>query len=329
MSTQACSPRSTPLDPCLSRTKRPAHLQLSRSNGLTTTATGDLKQRILDGRTEYSSDPQAQVARSKQKSIKRRPLEHSTAQQQQQQQQPPPPPHMGNKPSSLHGSPVPPAADDASVHSVLHNPARVWRKSSQNLFKRFDSKSPLPRPTTATSIVVTSQGQDDSLESPVDPFIDPAHSARESVIMLPSASTTTMVETDELASQPLSASTTIKESRGDRKSYSDFGIVSVNSSEEGPPVPAHDRSTLSPTIPAPSPLPEDSPHKYGLKDTMDTPEKVPEPVEELTIPNVLNVQKARRRSSGLEIFNVSRAFTSFESLRTNAPPQEAKTSTLR
>lgn len=57
---------------------------------------------------------------------------------------------------------------------------------------------------------------------------------------------------------------------------------------------------LSPSIPAPSPLPEDSPHKYGLKDRMDTPE-VPEPEE-------INVVKARRRSNGLEIFHVGWSF---------------------
>jgi hypothetical protein len=65
-----------------------------------------------------------------------------------------------------------------------------------------------------------------------------------------------------------------------------------------PTLPTKRDSALSPSIPAPSPLPEDSPHKYGLKDRMDTPE-VPEPEE-------INVVKARRRSSGLDIFNVSR-----------------------
>ncbi|EME87922.1 uncharacterized protein MYCFIDRAFT_89509 [Pseudocercospora fijiensis CIRAD86] len=57
-------------------------------------------------------------------------------------------------------------------------------------------------------------------------------------------------------------------------------------------------STISPTIPAPSPLPEDSPHKYGLRDEIDTPE-VPDVPENIALP------KARRKSSGPELFNDS------------------------
>ncbi|KAK3675331.1 hypothetical protein LTR78_004841 [Recurvomyces mirabilis] len=281
--TQACSPRSPSL--CLSRDNRPAGLRLKNSNGLTTITSTNLRQRIFDGQNDVC-DSRSQEARPKHKSSGRRPKTPA-----------PPPPQMGNKPSSLNGSPTP-AADDASLSSVVHNPARVWRKSSTNLFKRFDSKSPLPRPLTATSIIVTASGGAESPESPVDPFIDPAHAARDSIIMLPSASETTM--TDELASRPLSASTTVKEARG-CKSYTDFGVMTVSEAEKRPAsVLLNPRSTLSPTLPTPSPLPEDSPHKYGLKDHMDTPEKMLEPPEDL------NVQKARRRSSGLEIFNVNR-----------------------
>ncbi|KAK5111146.1 hypothetical protein LTR62_005345 [Meristemomyces frigidus] len=279
---------------------------MEHSNGLTTVAPTDLKRQIAIGRAS-ACDTSAQEARPK--SSKRLPQTVEPA--------PAPAPHMGNKPSSLHGSSMP-AEDDSSVSSVVHNPMRVWRKSSTNLLKRFDGKSPLPRPLTATSIIVAtiSPGQE-SPESPVDPFIDPAHAARESVIMLPSPSSRPTTAVDEVEDQTLSRSTTIREARR-QKSYTDFGMVSASESDEGAAVPVHDRSAMSPTIPAPSPMPEDSPHKYGLKDHAGTPEKVFEPPEEL------NVQKARRRSSGLEIFNVSPYLSSALPAVTDTSSQEAK-----
>lgn len=211
---------------------------------------------------------------------------------------------MGNTHSSLDASAE--QDDNASLTSVVRKPMRVLRKSSTNLFKRIDSKSPLPRPLTATSIIVTTQKtspNDDENDSPLNPFTDPAYSARESVIMPPIHSASTMTITESRANQPLSASTTIKESRdGSRSSYHVIDDDNVDSDfDDPPPVPAHRESAMSPTIPAPSPLPEDSPHKYGLKDRMDTPELATEPPEEI------NVTKARRRSSGLDIFNVSLA----------------------
>lgn len=201
---------------------------------------------------------------------------------------------MGNKPSSLHGSPGP--EDNASLNSVARRPMHVLRKSSNNLFKRIDPKSPLPRPLTATSILVTAHSNGDEL---IDPFSDPPHSARESIIMLPSASTTTIM--NEPDGRPVSDSTTMKEARRDSKSPYQAAVEDADEDtvEVPPPVPTHRSSALSPTIPAPSPLSEDSPHKYGLKDHMDTPEPEVEP------PVDINVTKAKRRSSGLEIFTVS------------------------
>ncbi|TKA69937.1 hypothetical protein B0A55_10798 [Friedmanniomyces simplex] len=209
---------------------------------------------------------------------------------------------MGNKPSSLNGSPGP--HDNASLNSVVRRPVRVLRKSSNNLLKRLDAKSPLPRPLTATSILVAAHGNGDG---PLDPFIDPAHSARESIIMLPSASTTTIV--DDTTCQPLSASTTIKESRRDSKSPYQAAVEDADEDlvDIPPPVPTHRSSALSPSIPAPSPLPEDSPHKYGLKDHMDTPEPEMDP------PVDINAHKARRRSSGLEIFTEAKTLQSASS----------------
>jgi hypothetical protein len=111
--------------------------------------------------------------------------------------------------------------------------------------------------------------------------------------------------------RPLSATTAIRDSRAVSRRESrlenhstfveDFkseAECDVTQQKPLPTLPTKRDSALSPCIPAPSPLPEDSPHKYGLKDRMDTPD-VPEPEE-------INVVKARRRSSGLDIFNVSR-----------------------
>lgn len=203
---------------------------------------------------------------------------------------------------------------------------RVLRKSSTNLLHRIESKSPLPPAVTGAVIQVHQQvsppvtdgTNDENDESPVDPFMDGNRSSR-SPDVVPSASPVTT--TEETARQPLSASTTIRESRSDTGAESRRESrmeERLESSEEVPhlppsrptsqaasqplrlsPAPLQTKpdSALSPTIPAPSPVPEDSPHKYGLKDRMDTPE-MPEPEE-------INVVKARRRSSGLEIFNVS------------------------
>ena len=96
--------------------------------------------------------------------------------------------------------------------------------------------------------------------------------------------------TEESAARPISASGTITGRQPD--------IQTPDSAEQDSPT--HLRvSALSPTLPAPSPIPEDSPHKYGLKDRMDTPEAASPP------PPDIDIAKARRRSSGLAIFTVS------------------------
>ncbi|KAK0258400.1 hypothetical protein B0A54_05952 [Friedmanniomyces endolithicus] len=229
---------------------------------------------------------------------------------------------MGNRPSSLNGSPGP--DDNASLNSVVCRPARIMRKSSNNLLKRLDMRSPLPRPLTATSILVTSHGH---FDASLDSFVDPAHSARESVIMLPSAATATTLVDGDAADQPLSASTTIKDGRCDSKSPYQAAVEDADEDfvDIPPPVPTHRSSALSPTIPAPSPLPEDSPHKYGLKDHMDTPEPEQEP------PVDISINKARRRSSGLEIFTEAKTLQSASSflngLSTNRRRAESQTRT--
>jgi len=206
---------------------------------------------------------------------------------------------MGNQSSTIDNSQV--AADHESLSSVNRKPMRVLRKSSTNLFKRIDAKSPLPRPLTATSILVSSKRSPEEEESPIDPFMDPTHAAREPMI-LHSDSTMTVTQDDDV-DRPLSAATTVLQSRKESRSPYQASVDDPDTDgDEAPPVPPHRGSALSPTIPAPSPLPEDSPHKYGLKDRMDTPELVREPPPP---PEDNSLAKARRRSSGLDIFNVS------------------------
>lgn len=307
-----CPPRCL-----LNRNHRPSDLVVTRSNGLTTIPVSELKQRICDGRTQQHYDTKAQVPRPK---LHRR-LPKTPIREIQQA--------MGNTHSTTTSSPPP---DNSSIRShSKRNPVRVLRKSSINLLNRIESKSPLPPAVTGTVIQVHQQVSPlpplpavsggrkyENDESPVDPFMDGSHRSSSS----PDADAASPVTvTEETAMQPLSASTTIRESRAENRRESRMG-----SSEEGPsqlqpppppsrptsqaccshqplrvsPVPpsaASKRDTaLSPTIPAPSPLPEDSPHKYGLKDRMETPE--------LVEPEEINVAKARRRSSGIEIFNV-------------------------
>lgn len=272
----ACSPHG----PLIIRSHRPVNLPLRGTNGLTTVAIHELKQSIRAASRTASCAPKPQLARPN--PPRRRPKT---------------PIVMGNKPSSVDGSDDL-GADKESLRSVVRKPVRAAvRKSSTNLFKRVDSKSPLPRSATAASNVVRPTPDE---ESPVD--------SPESVVVTgpKSVSTVTTITTDENVKHRLSASTTIKGSRStsdsEGQSEDQYEKISndAGSDFDAPPaVPAHRASALSPTIPAPSFLPEDSPHKYGLKDRMDTPELSDEPAEEI------NVNKARRRSNGLEIFQVS------------------------
>jgi hypothetical protein len=198
--------------------------------------------------------------------------------------------------------------DDRSTPSVLQvsrlKAARLPRRSSMNVFKRLDVKSPLPIdlsgavievPKAATAPNLDDMVDDEETEDDERERSRARHAHRHSapspsMPMHPASPTATL--TEESAARPLSASDTITDRR-DNTDVEDFA-------EEDSP--AHLRiSALSPTLPVPSPIPEDSPHKYGLKDRMDTPEaNIPaQPDPELV--------KARRRSSGLAIFNVCRS----------------------
>nr|POE77738.1 hypothetical protein CFP56_09381 [Quercus suber] len=201
--------------------------------------------------------------------------------------------NMGNKPSSNSGSLSP---DDESIRSIARSPLRKGRKSSTSLFGRIDSKSPLPRPTTATTLVVADRGDSSETDasrdesSPSKISDDLLHGSRTSPLKMaahqPGSS-------NESSTRPLSASDTIRDSR--TVSSSGWSDIARRPSADVHSSPVPPRSTLlSPTIPAPSPLPEDSPHKYGLRDCADTPEalKAPSPGQEA------DANKSQRRGSG-------------------------------
>lgn len=305
-STNACPPRCSPL---INRANRPADLKLTRSNGLTLLSTEELKHQISDGHTNACDAITEQVSQRRTKRLKHQPS-----------------PKMGNQTSSAS---APSVADDASIHSVVRKPVRMLRKSSHNLFKRMDSKSPLPRElTTHTVLQVTQQVSqstfdgrdgDQNDESPIDPFLDinaPSSRSPPPDQMPQVHSASTMTITEESARRPLSASTTIRgsaiESRiGSRAEtrtsfVENLDDVVADQQRCATAPPANRGLTLSPSIPAPSPLPEDSPHKYGLKDRMDTPE-IPEPEK-------IDVAKLRRQSTGVDIFNVSHTTSSIHTL---------------
>jgi hypothetical protein len=220
---------------------------------------------------------------------------------------------MGNHPSHLD-----PAHDNASEladdrsASVQRNSrskaTRVPRRSSINVFKRFDAGSPHPTEITATVIEVPRAATAPNLDGMVNDDdeeigddeperIRARHAHRHSapspsIPMHPVSPSGTL--TEESAARPISASGTITGRQPD--------IQTPDSAEQDSPT--HLRvSALSPTLPAPSPIPEDSPHKYGLKDRMDTPEAASPP------PPDIEIAKARRHSSGLAIFNVSSALS--------------------
>lgn len=279
---------------------RPASIEVQQSNGYTALTTAELKQRICDSRND------TQITITQVPVDKRVPF--------------PPTPTtpfnlatMGNKPSSIAGNST---TDDRTPHSIARSTKPVPRKGSGNLFKRVDSRSPLPRDVTASVMSVMHQESHQRNTSAVyddDDGVDAGvHEADYSVFdrqqkidsryprtsHMHSLSSTTM--TEDKASQPLSASTTVRDFRLLRQGQENVE-KQVNDGSDRRRKQSLANTTLpstfpAPTLPAPSPLPEDSPHKYGLRDKMDTPEL---PAKAVIVP------KARRKSSGLEIFNVS------------------------
>lgn len=303
----ACRPRF------LARSHYPSPLDLDKTNGYTTKLPRNLRPCIRDAVVPTARDT---VSSQQPATLRSRP---APTQRRTYRKGPVPPPPivadtMGNESSKqLPDGTL--AADNESMRSVVRKPlhARLPRKSSMNIFKRMDSKNPLSPSATATVITVPPPDDMTLDGAPRNVPMPPMHPRRSlqspsnEIEAQPRPSTATM--TERLAQQPLSASNTItnipavsKCHRSNPSSSNDAdNEASSDKVDSRPPsVPLHRSSALSPTLPTPSPLPEDSPHKYGLRDRMDTPE-MPEPVQ--SIPDV-NVVKARRRSSGLEIFNV-------------------------
>lgn len=303
----ACEPRFL-----LSRSHRPARLYIDHHNGLTTLPIDQLKQSIR----------QAAPLDAKSWTLEHKPLPSPlTRRRRRLPKSPPPPPprsragsgaSMGNQ-HSHHALGEESALDDSdsrSLRSVIRSPnggkaIRIPRRSSINVFKRLDSKSPLPSDFAAMAIEVPRAATAPNLDNLADDDTTEYGSEEEergrlrhvhrysapspSIPVQPASPSATL--TEESAARPLSASGTITDH--DRRPQTD-GQDDLTEEES----PQHLRvSALSPTLPTPSPVPEDSPHKYGLKDRMETPE-APSP------PPDINVVKARRRSSGLEIFNV-------------------------
>lgn len=307
-STVASSPRSAK--------HRPGSLRLYSSNGCTALPSPELKQRICDTRINGIAAI-IQVAVDNREQLPPTPTT------------PPAVYAMGNA-HSTHVADH--AADDRSLRSVVHvrrSSKPMSRKSSFNVFKRIDSRSPLPRDVTASVMSILHRdghGKDDNVPDsdglvsvPTDPFFDQPEEYEGKYPRSPkvhSASTITM--TESRAHLPLSASTTIRaftsnEASDDSPRHSVPRISEPSATSDD----AEMLSTISPTIPAPSPLPEDSPHKYGLRDEMETPE-VPEVPENIELP------KARRKSSGPELFNVRVHYFGELSHQFLTPLQEAK-----
>ncbi|KAF7194497.1 hypothetical protein HII31_04166 [Pseudocercospora fuligena] len=284
---------------------RPASLSLRNTNGCTAISTPELKQRICDTRINGIAAI----------------IQVPTDNREPTPPTPTTPPAvfaMGNAHSS---HPTDQGADDKSMRSVVHvrrSSKPISRKSSFNVFKRIDSRSPLPRDVTASVMSILHRdgpSKDDGVPDsdglvsvPTDPFFDQPEDCDGQYPRSPkvhSASTITM--TESRARLPLSASTTIRDFRSTETSEDD-PLASTPQINE-PDATRDDvdiLSTISPTIPAPSPLPEDSPHKYGLRDEIDTPE-VPDVPENIELP------KARRKSSGPELFNEAKNLQSASS----------------
>ncbi|KXT12732.1 hypothetical protein AC579_8898 [Pseudocercospora musae] len=284
---------------------RPASLSLINTNGCTAISTSELKQRICDTRINGIAAI----------------IQVPTDNREPTPPTPTTPPAvfaMGNA-HSTHLTDH--SADDKSMRSVVHvrrSSKPISRKSSFNVFKRIDSRSPLPRDVTASVMSILHRdgpSKDDGVPDsdgpvsvPTDPFFDQPEDCEGQYPRSPkvnSASTITM--TESRAHLPLSASTTIRDFRSAETSEDDplAGTPQINE-----PDAIRDDvdilSAISPTIPAPSPLPEDSPHKYGLRDEIDTPE-VPDVQENIELP------KARRKSSGPELFNEAKNLRSASS----------------
>lgn len=303
-----------PRDPpsLLSRSHRPATLNVGETSGATTLPVNELKQAIQQNRSIEGASQASNLTPRESSSNRGRPS-HRTNPALQPKDRAGSGARMGNQHShNAFGDES--AFDDSDARSTHSGhrqsrlkAARLPRRSSMNVFKRFDAKSPLPPelsgtvievPRAATAPNLDGMGDDDEYNITEEEQERSRarhahrHSAPSPAIQVRSDSPTATL-TEESAARPLSETGTIT----DRHPSTQVEDFAEEDAEEGSPT--HLRiSALSPTLPAPSPIPEDSPHKYGLKDRVDTPEAADPPPE-------IEITKATRRSSGLAIFNVS------------------------
>lgn len=280
-STKACPPRFR----LTVSTHRPSELSLTKTNGATTISRAEIKRCILNARIGADNATIVQVPRPKANHLPKTPGTPS------------PLFVMGNKPSSVSESPAP---DDASPRSVVR---RLPRQSSLNPAKHLDLKAAVPKDFTATVLRVQRHGSKATLNAfdgadergSKRDMVSPVSSRENPSAITPPSSS--RHATGRTIPNPLFPTPT--------KGRSASVIESTNPEEDQIADKTDVEETqrgqrglvLSPSIPAPSPLPEDSPHQYGLKDRMDTPD--------LAEPEEIKVVKPRRRSSGLEIFHVS------------------------
>lgn len=334
---QECSPRCV-----LSPRRRPLHLDLDGSHGATAATPADLRHAILTTCTtgcppESSTDLVAQPIRSPVILTSKAHEVHTKLLVSVKRAAPPvalpivprrpvhgscPCVRMGNQQSNharlTNGALQSPAAaststldeDGHSMDSVVRSPKlkpskHAPRQSSLNLLKKkggpHASKVPkdltttvieVPRAATAPNLDLVGDG--DAYEVTEEGGIENDKFRHAKTLSSPSptypapgGSPDTI--TEKSATRPISAGTTVSACSARRLDPIDGGRDSSS--------PYLRVSALSPTLPAPPPVPEDSPHKYGLKDNMETPEPPSPPLE-------LDAVKARRRSSGIEIFNV-------------------------
>ncbi|KAF2209406.1 hypothetical protein CERZMDRAFT_100607 [Cercospora zeae-maydis SCOH1-5] len=209
---------------------------------------------------------------------------------------------MGNAHSNASDS-----VDATSLRSVVRvrrHSRPTARKSSSNLFRHIDSRSPLSRDVTASVMSILHRDGTKNDTSPIDTPMGPCDDITDAddpgyrgclPTLGPFCSPSTVTMTESRANPCPSASTTDSDQDLSAKVRKDSKTEPFPNLEPAAAEGEEAIESLSPSIPAPSPLPEDSPHKYGLRDSADTP---PVPYQGAHV----QTHKAKRKSSGLEIF---------------------------
>jgi hypothetical protein len=279
---------------------RPSALKLILTHGLTTLSTSELKRQIRDARPADPSSTVVQIPTDKRSGWNIPPTPFT-------------PRAMGNRASRPSGN-----IHFNSGHDIQRDPK--WRRSSQTAdrLERVDHirrqnstlntrdayrqveypRAPrqFPRNGNGRNPASGSAATQRNIYATSPRNIGPVHATP----LLRSRSDIDL--TQKHALQPSRSVSTLRRTTSATSTQtSTDGLRLDGSFEPARPTSGSDRrnqiNPISPVIPAPTPLPEDSPHKYGLLDNTDT-SIVAEPTMEKT------ASRARRRSSGLEIFQV-------------------------